>query len=247
MSHGRHRAPTAARWRLGVAAGLTAVGGAAAVPTVALWQGAAEVPAPAAAAPAPTQEASPAPSSAAATPSAIEPVRRSGPAAPGLPAGTPVMLLGDSLAVGIADQLAESLPRRVVTVDAEEGRRTTTAAALLSDQAAGSARIWVVSLGTNDSPEEFGAAAGTVMELAGPHRCVLWYDVWRPSTHDELNLLLGDLADEFGNLHVLAWHAAAEANPQWFSDEDVHPSTDGYRARSDLATAAVADSCTSPG
>lgn len=245
MSRGRHRAPGPRPRLLGVTLGLMAVGAAAAVPAVAVWQLADDRAAAVFEAPA---EPPPAPSpSAPAVPSRSEPERRPTPETSRFPEGTPVLLLGDSLAVGIAEQVAGSLPGRELTVEAEEGRRTATASALLADHAAASAAIWVVSLGTNDNPDEFLASAESLMRLAGPDRCVLWYDVWRVGTHDEVNAQLGSLADEHANLHLVGWHAAAVAHPEWFSYDDVHPSTEGYLARADLATAAIADRCTSSG
>lgn len=164
--------------------------------------------------------------------------------APRYAAETPVLLLGDSLDVGIADQLAAAWPERSVTVEAEIGRSTSTAAALLADQADSTAPVWVVSLGTNDAPEDFPAAARELLRLAGPSRCVLWYDIHRPADQDAINATLGRLASRSVNLHVLGWHALAEAYPEWVGWDGIHPTTEGYLARAAMATDAVARYCT---
>ncbi|MCZ3388320.1 MAG: hypothetical protein LH645_04205 [Actinomycetia bacterium] len=160
---------------------------------------------------------------------------------------TPVQLLGDSLAVGIVPYLDAGLGNRPLTTDVAEGRGTATMVSLLSPYAATSALTWVVSLGTNDNPEEFPDQAAAVMGLAGPNRCVIWFDVWRVDTDDWINATLEQLAAVNPNLHVVPWHNVAAAHPEWFSGTDVHPSTAGYAVRGQLAVDAVNRECgTSP-
>lgn len=166
------------------------------------------------------------------------------PVGPRFSATAPVYLVGDSLAVGIADPLTSALPARAVTVEALEGRNTSTAVALLRDHAATTAPIWVVSLGTNDLPADFPAAARAMLRLAGPSRCVLWYDVHRASTQDQINATLSGLARRHANLHLLDWEALAQAHPEWFGLDGIHPDTAGYLARTALATDAVRSLCT---
>ena len=164
---------------------------------------------------------------------------------PRFPLGSPVMLIGDSLAVGIADPLIADWPNREVVVDALEGRSTTTQAALLPYEVEGSPSIWVVSLGTNDAPEDFPAAAASIMQQAGPNRCVVWYDVHRAATDEEINPELAVLLEQHPNLHLIDWHDLADAHPEWFSVDDIHPDATGYEARARQAVQAVAEQCTS--
>jgi len=156
---------------------------------------------------------------------------------------TPVHLLGDSLAVGIAPYLDAGLGERPVTTDAAEGRGTATMVALLTPYAATSAPTWVVSLGTNDNPEEFPEQAATVMDLAGPDRCVVWFDVWRSDTDESINATLAQLAAEYPNVHLVPWHETSAVHPEWFSGTDVHPSTTGYAVRGQLAVDAIESEC----
>jgi hypothetical protein len=183
-------------------------------------------------------------------PSSVDPATGLGPkmlaapAGPRFPATTPVFLLGDSLAVGIADLLTAAEPDSSVTVDALEGRSTVTQDQLLEYTAATTAPIWIVSLGTNDAVEEFPAAARELLQLAGPSRCVLWYDVHRAETQDDINATLTRLAQRHPNLHLLQWNDLANANPAWFGADGIHPAQEGYLARTTLATDGLAGSCT---
>lgn len=155
---------------------------------------------------------------------------------------SPVLLVGDSLAVGITAYVDAGLADRPLTTDAAEGRRTATQVALLEPYAPTSPTTWVVSLGTNDNYEEFPADAAALMALAGPSRCVVWFDVWRPDA-DEINAALVALADAHPNLHLVPWYDVSAAHPEWFSGTDVHPSSDGYAVRGQLAVDAVNTSC----
>ena len=166
-------------------------------------------------------------------------------AGPQFPEGTAVQLIGDSLAVGIAEPLALELAPRSVTVEAEEGRGTSTSAYLLTDHAYATSPIWLVSLGTNDNIEDFADQAALLMDLAGSERCVLWFDVWRFSTDEFINDDLSQLAESHKNLHLLPWHDLAALHPEWFDGEDVHPTQEGYDERMRMAAQGVSDYCTS--
>ena len=147
--------------------------------------------------------------------------------------------------MGIAEPLALDLAPRSVTVEAEEGRGTSTSVYLLTDHAYATSPIWLVSLGTNDNIDEFAEQAALLMGLAGPERCVLWFDVWRVSTDEFLNQDLAELAQTHKNLHLLPWHDLAAEHPEWFDGEDVHPAQIGYDERMRMASEGVADYCTS--
>ena len=102
---------------------------------------------------------------------------------------------------------------------------------LLAPYAASSASTWVVSLGTNDNPEEFADQAAAVMDLAGPDRCVVWFDVWRVDTDEAINATLQSTGRGVPEPALVAWHDVASVHPEWFSGTDVHPSTAGYAVR----------------
>jgi len=160
------------------------------------------------------------------------------------PSTDPVLLFGDSLALGLADLLPNLVPSQPVTVQAEVGRGSTSAVYVLGALYEPVAPTWVVSLGTNDYDETvFASNIDAVMADAGHKRCVVWFDVYRPGTDEAINAALAQASSKYRNLHVVPWNALAGSHPEWFSWGDVHPSTQGYAARAEQAAAALATFC----
>jgi hypothetical protein len=155
----------------------------------------------------------------------------------------PVLLLGDSLAVGIAPYVDAGLGQRTLAVDAAEGRGTATSVSLLTPYAASAAPDWIVSLGTNDNTDEFGDNARALMQLAGTDRCVVWFDVWRVGADESINATLTQIAAVNPNLHLIPWHETSTLHSEWFSGDDVHPSSEGYAVRGQMAIDAVHQYC----
>jgi hypothetical protein len=159
-------------------------------------------------------------------------------------ATSPILLFGDSLALGLADLLPPLVPTRPVTVEAEVGRGSTTAVYVLESLDEPTPSTWVVSLGTNDYDDlVLSTNVDTLMADAGRKRCVLWFDVWRPGSDEGVNAVLEAAAVRYDNLHVVPWNGLAAQHPEWFSGTDVHPSTEGYTARAQQAATAVAELC----
>jgi F0F1-type ATP synthase membrane subunit c/vacuolar-type H+-ATPase subunit K len=159
------------------------------------------------------------------------------------PVTDPVLLLGDSLAVGIAPYVDAGLGDRTLSVDAAEGRGTATSESLLEPYASTSAPIWIVSLGTNDNPDDFAVPARSIVRLAGSDRCVVWFNVWRAGTDDMINATLAGIVSEHPNVHLIPWHETSAMHPEWFSGTDVHPSSSGYAVRGQMAIDAVREYC----
>lgn len=238
MPHGRHRARRRTGPALAVAAvALVALG---VVAGVTVWRSTVDAPPTLAAVQTEgPQLASPGSALRSPSPPAVQE-----PLPPRFPNDEGVLLIGDSLAVGIAEPLSTSLPEREVTVEAEEGRRTDTSVALVADHASVTPSIWLVSLGTNDNPEEFADDAESLLSLAGPDRCVLWFDVHRSATDSEINAVLTQLEGTHPNLELLDWQQLADAHPEWFSVDDIHPDTSGYQERAQLADSGISRACT---
>jgi lysophospholipase L1-like esterase len=95
-----------------------------------------------------------------------------------------------------------------------------------------------VSLGTNDDPNQvdaFRAAIRDVMDVAGPHRCVVWTNIVRPPVagagYAGYNRALAVESRPRENLRVVNWARMVHEHPEWLSDDGVHVNVDGYRAR----------------
>jgi lysophospholipase L1-like esterase len=95
-----------------------------------------------------------------------------------------------------------------------------------------------VSLGTNDDPNQvdaFRAAVRDVMDVAGPHRCVVWTNIVRPAvagaSYAGFNRALLQESRSRENLRVVNWVRMVRENPQWVVGDGVHVNADGYRAR----------------
>jgi lysophospholipase L1-like esterase len=155
-----------------------------------------------------------------------------------------LLLVGDSLNVGIEPYLRDVFGDWEITSDDAVGRSTADGVAALERLRATPGPV-VVSLGTNDDPSDAGSFHARVEELlrlvAG--RCVIWATLWRDGAPEEgLNEVLHEIARSRPNLHLLDWAAMLEAHPEWRAPDETHGSPDGYRARAE-EVAKLARSC----
>ena len=96
--------------------------------------------------------------------------------------GDSVVVIGDSLAVGMAPDLQALLPGRPVLVDARIGRPLDEGMAVLAGSDPPRASF-VYSLFTNDDPariEYLDAAVRESVAALGPHGCAVWATIVRP-------------------------------------------------------------------
>ncbi len=178
-----------------------------------------------------------------------------GAAAPAASAQVPphqLLVIGDSLAYDNKPYLRQELRHWKIQDDFSFARSAAQTAHDLRVRTKASTLPPVihVSSGTGGDPtrpERFRRAIRRVMRIAGPHRCVVWANVWRlrleEPTFEALNFVLGqeDLARE--NLRVVDWHAIVEAHRDWLVDL-VHVNAEGNRARAE-AVATEARACRS--
>ncbi len=234
---GRRRALTVVA---GVAAGVLVLGavGAAAL---------ARVGADASAAGAPTGAGSVQPPGGGLTPAAAEPGDATDPATPPpLPPAQPTLVLGDSLGLAVYPWLADLLPDRYVSYQAEVGRSTPATEKQL-DQIGVVPPVVIVSSGTNDPVANvFEESARRILDLLGPARCVVWVDVVRPDrvgdAQTTMNAALDRAASGRPNVRVLRWTELVAAHPEWMSGDGIHPNEAGAQARA-RAFAEAAQGC----
>lgn len=161
-----------------------------------------------------------------------------------------VLLVGDSLAEGIAGLLPGLLPGRTVSVDAKTSRPLATGMQIARTAPRGT--VLAVSLFTNDDPSGTGRLEAAVREsarLAGPGSCAVWATIVRPlvsgTSYAAANAKLEALAQDpslRGSLRIVPWARAVAERPEWLSADGVHATPSGYRGRAELYAEAI-DSC----
>jgi lysophospholipase L1-like esterase len=158
-----------------------------------------------------------------------------------------VLVVGDSLAVGLRPYLADQLGTDVAW-DAKSGR--TTPQGLLALRAALKVvepTTVVVSLGTNDGsdPTRFQDRIDRVLAAIGPKRCVVWTNIYRPARkgpYAGLNTTLLGEAARVRRLHLVDWLSAVKGRDVTLPD-GLHPNTEGFEYRSKLIADAVRADC----
>ncbi len=158
-----------------------------------------------------------------------------------------VLVVGDSLAVGLRPYLAQQLGTDVAW-DAKSGR--TTPQGLVALRAALKVvepTTVVVSLGTNDGsdPARFQSRIDRVLTAIGPKRCVVWANIYRPARkgpYAALNTVLSAEAARVSRLHLVDWLSAVKGRDVTLPD-GLHPNTTGFEYRSRLIADAVRADC----
>ena len=155
-----------------------------------------------------------------------------------------VLVVGDSLAEGMAPALPAALPGWRVRIDALTGRPLAEGMRILGDEPAPPA-ILAISLFTNDDPRSVGALEAAVRETASrPGGCAVWATIVAPAyegtSHAGANGLLRRLArDPALTLELVDWARAVERDRSLMSSDEVHASPAGYRARAVMYARAI--------
>jgi hypothetical protein len=157
-----------------------------------------------------------------------------------------LLVNGDSLAVGTKPYLPQELRGWKVTQSASVSRHAFEGADVMRAYGRALPRVIHVSLGTNDDPNQvdaFRAAIRDVMEVAGPHRCVVWTNIVRPAvagaSYAGYNRALAVESRPRQNLRVVNWARMVHQHPEWLSGDGVHVNVDGYKARAKAVAESV--------
>jgi lysophospholipase L1-like esterase len=157
-----------------------------------------------------------------------------------------VLVIGDSLAVGMQDALRAALPGWHVTFDARTGRPLAEGMRVLAAQHAAPA-IVAFSLFTNDAPGSTAALEQAVRATAArPGGCAVWATIVRPpvdgvsyaAANRLLERLAGDPQVALG-LQLVDWSAVIARTPAYLAPDGVHGTPAGYRARGELYASAI--------
>ena len=155
-----------------------------------------------------------------------------------------VLVVGDSLAEERADLLPAALPGWRVRTDAKWGRPLAEGMRVLAAAPAPPA-ILAISLFTNDHPGNVDALELAVRATASrPGGCAVWATIVAPPfegvSHDAANALLRRLErDPALELELVDWERAVERDPSLMSADEVHASSEGYRARARMYAEAI--------
>jgi lysophospholipase L1-like esterase len=151
----------------------------------------------------------------------------------------PVLLLGDSLTVGVEPFLPALLPGWQVQFDARVGRTTEQGIASLAADPGELAPTVVVGLGTNDqtTAEGFSQNVDKLMAMLGDRR-VLWVNVARKG-YDAFDAVLAADAGRYTNLELIDWASAYSSHPKEQAADGIHATDDGYRLRSQIIASAL--------
>lgn len=162
----------------------------------------------------------------------------------GLGGGSAVVLIGDSLAIGMAPALQGLLPGRPVLVDARVGRPLDEGMQILAGATPPRGEL-AFSLFTNDDPvriEQLDQAVRASVAALGAYGCAVWATVVRPkvarrsyaAVNDRLRALAQDPALA-GRLLIADWAQAVRGHRrQWLARDGVHATPAGYLARAQL-------------
>jgi len=195
----------------------------------------------------------PAPTSTEQTPSTDEQPQATS-TSPTTPAPTPspsqgprsLVLVGDSLAVGVRSLLPAALPGWNVQVLGRVGRPLAEGVGIidglnLESQSSRSRPVLAVSLFTNDDPAHTAALQAAVrrtLQAVGPDGCVIWATIARPPvngvSYESANALLTRLAADDPRLIVVPWAERVAATKSLLGPDGVHPTPGGYQLRAQL-------------
>jgi hypothetical protein len=176
------------------------------------------------------------------------PVPVPGPTGGGRTSGT-LILVGDSLAVGIEGLLPGLLRGWRVASDALKSRPLAAGMGILARTEVPRGAVIAISLFTNDDPTRLGAleaaVRASVRRAAPGGGCAVWATIARPPfngrSYAAANALLHRLDAELGRLVVVPWAERAERSG-WLASDGVHATPAGYRARAGMY-AEAAQSC----
>ena len=165
---------------------------------------------------------------------------------------SPVLVVGDSLAVGMEPFLGPMLAPSQVVWDARSGRTTPQGLVRLRARLHEAAfQSVVISLGTNDGPDpqRFAGRIARALQAIPPSACVVWTDINRPprkGRYRALNRVLAAVAAQDPRVVLVHWDRAVLRGNVALPD-GLHPDAAGFRYRSRLVAGAVARGCRAAG
>lgn len=158
-----------------------------------------------------------------------------------MPTWPEVTAIGDSMVVASKTGLEAAMPG--MNFQAKSNRKWSDALGVveagLADDSIG--RTVIIHFGTNAGiPDENDVYR--VIEALGPDRMILLVNLYSPSTFiDNSNAILSKISEEYPNVALVDWHAAASENPGLLQVDQTHTSLEGANFYGNLMAEAIAD------
>ena len=145
-----------------------------------------------------------------------------------------ITFVGDSVMLGAAPELLETIPGSVI--DAKESRQVRDGVAILkelqSDKKLGG--TVVIELGTNSYFNE--STGQEIIDYLDKDTKIYWITVYGKYLQDQerTNQVIRNLAEHNENVKIIAWNEEAAKNPEWFYDAGIHLNGAGRSGFADL-------------
>jgi hypothetical protein len=160
----------------------------------------------------------------------------------------PVLVVGDSLAVGIEPYLGAMLGPSTLVWDARSGRTTPQGLVRLRARLREvTPQTVVISLGTNDGQDQrrFATRVDRALLAIPATACVVWLDINRPprkGRYHALNRVLEEAAARDPRMVLVHWDRAVLKGRVALPD-GLHPDAAGFQYRSLMIAGAVVRGC----
>ncbi len=152
-----------------------------------------------------------------------------------------LFMVGDSVLLAVGSTTEEMLPSWVVTTDAVVSRGVPAGRSVVAKRLPEIGEAAVVVLGHNyEGGGEFDEELDRIMLYLGDLERVVWVTVaeWTPD-QIEVNRAIRAAHLRYDNVVVADWQALTVENPGYLQADDVHLTTSGTLALSDLIARAV--------
>ena len=145
-----------------------------------------------------------------------------------------ITFVGDSVMLGAAPELLETIPGSVI--DAKESRQVRDGVAILkelqSDKKLGG--TVVIELGTNSYFNE--STGQEIIDYLDKDTKIYWITVYGKYLQDQerTNQVIRNLAEHNENVKIIAWDEEAAKHPDWFYNDGIHLNGAGRSGFADL-------------